>query len=249
MIPLEVAEITVTVEQEVTPSPLYLPFSAQYRLMVHLQHKLEAICFSFGQKHMPEKLQDEGWDCPEAVELNVWTNKFRFASPFRERVPKKHRIALLNQVSNIRNYAVSRTRIDSAELEKVLDSAAKLAMYLGEDRSLFEKLREEVVNTNSWLGEETDQLQKRLDAKLDVIAAARAKVDALEEITRAAFDKGLLKRQNAAHTKVLMAIERAEADQPADVTDRSVAPSSLDWVNGLENSLMLGEDSQEESWT
>lgn len=249
MIPLEVAESTVTVEQEVTPSPLYLPFSAQHRLMVHLQHKLEAICFSFGQKHMPEKLQEAGWDCPEAVELNAWTNEFRFSRPFRERVPKKRRIALLNQVSNIRNYAVSRTRIDSAELEKVLDSAAKLAMYLGEDRSLFEKLQEEVVNTNNWLGEETDQLQKKLDAKLEVIAAARAKVDALEESTRVAFDKGLLKRQNAAHAKVLMAIERAEVDQPVAVTDCSVAPSSLDWVNGLENSLMLGDDIQEESWT
>jgi predicted outer membrane protein len=155
----------------------------------------------------------------------------------------------LDSITNIRNYAVSRTRIDTAELKNVLASAAQLAIVFGEEGSVFEKLREDVINTNNWLGEETEQLQNTLDAKLTVIAAARAKVDALEEGTRAAFDKRLLKRQNAAHAKVLMAIERADADQPSEVTDRSVAPSSLDWVNGLENSLMLGDDSQEESWT
>jgi predicted outer membrane protein len=248
MIPIEVAESTVTGEQEIPQSPLYLPFSAQHRLMTHLQHRLEAICFSFGQQHMPEKLRAEGWDCPEAVELNVWTMEFRSARCFKDRLPKAtQRWALLSSVANIRNYAVSRTRIDSAELEKVLVSAAELAIVLGEEGAMFEKLREEVISTNKWLGEETDQLQKRLDAKLNVFEAARAKVDALEEGTRASFDKGLLKRQNAAHAKVLMAIERAGADQLAEVTDRSIAPSSLDWVNGLENSLMLGDDSQEES--
>ncbi|KAH6954693.1 hypothetical protein DER45DRAFT_570892 [Fusarium avenaceum] len=245
----EIAESTVTGEEEVTPSPLYLPFSAQHRLMVHLQHKLEAICFSFGQKHMPEKLRTEGWDCPEAVELNVWTNEFREARPFKERVPKRRRSALLDQVANIRNYAVSRTRIDFAELRNALSAAVHLAILLGEDWSMFGKLREEVVSTNKWLAEEKEQLQKRLDAKLGVIAAARAKVDTLEEVTRAAFDKGLLKRQNMAHAKILMAIEKVEADQLVEVTDCSVTPSSLDWVNGLENSLMLGDDSQEESWT
>jgi hypothetical protein len=244
----EVADSTVTGEQEIQQSPLNLPFSAQHRLMIYLQHRLEAICFSFGQQHMPEKLRAEGWDCPEAVELNVWTNEFRSAHYFKGRLPKvAQRWALLNSVANIRNYAVSRTRIDFTELEKVLTSAAEFAIVLGVEGPMFEKLREEVISTNNWLGEETDQLQKKLDAKLNVFVAARAKVDALEEGTRAAFDKGLLKRQNTAHAKVLMAIERAEADQLAEVTDRSVAPSSLDWVNGLENSLMLGDDSQEGS--
>ncbi|KAH7245519.1 hypothetical protein BKA59DRAFT_544769 [Fusarium tricinctum] len=246
----EAAESTINGEPDTTPSPLYLPFSAQHRLMIHLQHKLEALCFSFGQQHIPEKLRAEGWDCPEAVELNVWTAEFRFNRYFRERLPQlaQHN-TLLDSITNIRNYAVSRTRIDTAELKNVLASAVQLAIVLGEEGSVFEKLREDVINTNNWLGEETEQLQNTLDAKLTVIAAARAKVDALEEGTRAAFDKRLLKRQNAAHAKVLMAIERADADQPSEVTDRSVAPSSLDWVNGLENSLMLGDDSQEESWT
>ncbi|KAM0337077.1 hypothetical protein ACHAPQ_003509 [Fusarium lateritium] len=243
----ELVESKVTTEQEVTHLPLYLPFAAQHRLMIHLQHGLEAICFSFGQRHMPEKLRAEGWDCPEAVELNIWTQEFRFAQYFKDRLPEPvQRRALLNSVANIRNYAVSRTRIDFPEMEKILASAAELAIVLGEEGSIFEKLREDVVSTNNWLVEETGQLQKRFDAKLNIFATARAKVDALEEGTRAAFEKGLLKRQNTAHAKVLMAIERAEADQLAEVIDRSVAPSSLDWVNGLENSLMLGDDSQEE---
>ncbi|KAM0230691.1 hypothetical protein ACHAP5_011297 [Fusarium lateritium] len=248
IIPKEVAESRVISIQEVKHLPLYLPFAAQHRLMIHLQHRLEAICFSFGQRHMPEKLRTEGWDCPEAVELNIWTDAFLSEQYIRDRLPKPvQRRALLKSVANIRNYAVSRTRIDSAELEKILASAAELAMILGEEGSMFEKLREEVVSTNDWLAEETNQLQKRFDAKLNVLATARAKVDALEEGTRAAFDKGLSKRQNTAHAKVLMAIERAETDQLAEVIDRSIAPPSLDWVNGLENSLMLGDDSQEES--
>ncbi|KAI6758628.1 hypothetical protein HG530_010868 [Fusarium avenaceum] len=249
ILPIEVEESTINGDQDTTPPPLYLPFSTQHRLMTHLQHKLEVLCFSFGQQHIPEKLRAEGWDCPEAVELDVWTEEFRFKRYFRERLPQlAQRNTLLDSVANIRNYAVSRTRIDTAELKKVLASAAQLAIVLGEEGSVFEKLREDVINTNNWLGEETDQLQNTLEAKLAVIAAARAKVDALEEGTRAAFDKRLLKRQNAAHAKVLMAIERADADQPVEITDHSVAPSSLDWVNGLENSLMLGDDSQEESW-
>ncbi|KAF4998606.1 hypothetical protein FGRMN_2932 [Fusarium graminum] len=236
-------------ELESAPEPLYLTFRAQHKLMIHLQQSLEAMCFAFGQKHMPEILQSEGWDCPEAVELQVWTDKLRLAQCFRNLLPQpKKRRALLSSVVGIRDHAVSRTRLDSAELEKVLVAAQEMARLIGEEKDISanERLCEEVIDTNRWLEEEKDQLTHRLDTKLSMFAAARAKVDALEETSRAAFDQGLKKRQSAAQTKVLLAIEKAEADQLADVPDRSVAPSSLDWVNGLENSLMLGEESQTE---
>ncbi|KAM0354871.1 hypothetical protein ACHAPU_000707 [Fusarium lateritium] len=237
-------------EPKSAPEPLCLPFSAQHKLLVYLQQNLEAMCFAFGQKHSPEALQRQGWDCPEAVELQVWTNELLYARCFVDLVPKaSKRTRLLNSVATIRDYAVSRTRLDAVELEKVLAAAQEMARLIGEakDTSATEKLCEEIISTNRWLEEEKDQLKNRLDAKLRVFEAARAKVDLLEETTRAAFDRGLLKRQNAAHMKVLFAIGKAETDQSADIPDRSVAPSSLDWVNGLENSLMLGEESQTES--
>ncbi|KAF5667183.1 hypothetical protein FHETE_5886 [Fusarium heterosporum] len=245
----EVVQSALT-KPESSPKPLCLPFSAQHRLMVYFQHSLEAMCFAFGQRHMPEILQEQGWDCPEAVELQVWTKELRFADCFRDRgLEGAKRIILLSSVAKIRDYAVSRTRLDSEELEKILTAAREMVAIVGEEQdiSTTEKLCEDVVDTNRWLEEEKDQLTNKLGTKLGMLAAARAKVDALEETTRAAFDRGLQKRQSAAHTKVLIAIEKAEADKLADVPDRSVAPSSLDWVNGLEASLMLGEESQTES--
>lgn len=56
--------------------PVYSPFQAQHNLLVHLQKLLELVCYNFGKKLMPDIMLQRGWNCPELVELNRWTEEF-----------------------------------------------------------------------------------------------------------------------------------------------------------------------------
>ncbi|KAF5025520.1 hypothetical protein F66182_2425 [Fusarium sp. NRRL 66182] len=233
-------------EVEGSTTLLYLPYGAQHRLVVYLQQHLEHICFAFGQRHMAEVLLDRGWDCPEAVELHIWMQEFRSQEHARDGVPsiKQHR-RLLDSIIKIRNYAVDRTRIDCAEVERLLSYALTLTKIMGEGKSVevTEKLREDIIGANQWLGEETEQLNKRFDSKLNEIKSARVKLDELEEATNAAFRRGVLQRQERVSSKVILSIQKAEASgQKTDPQGQPVTMTGLDWVNDLENSLVFEED-------
>ncbi|CAG7558188.1 unnamed protein product [Fusarium equiseti] len=226
-----------------TPSPIYLNFNAQHRLMVFLQQKLEEMCFAFCQHRMPQTLLDNGWDCPESAELQNWVVALKEELPSTLR-PKGRR-ALINSMSKIRDSAVSRTRINNFQLEELLSDALKLAMLLEQDQSVntIKRIREDMEATYRYLDEERKQLEKSCNFKLGQITAARAKLDDLERATKAAFDKSLLTRHNKARSMVLESIQNAEAlEHKLDPEDRSVTMSSLDLVNDLENSLTLDED-------
>ena len=47
-----------------------LPFHLQHRILVSVQDSLEKARYAFAQRLLADMLQKEGWNCPEAVELN-----------------------------------------------------------------------------------------------------------------------------------------------------------------------------------
>ncbi|KAF6525193.1 hypothetical protein HZS61_010988 [Fusarium oxysporum f. sp. conglutinans] len=173
---------------------IYLPFSAQHKLMVHLQERLETMCFSFAQRVMPHALEGRGWDCPEMVQLHHWMKDSVFQRYAEQRVPdEEQRDQLLNSVIEIRRCAVDRKRIDTTALEALLSSALELANVLAEQTSVneLEQLRDSVIQTSQRLADETQILQARYETKLQEITVARARLDAMEEKTKAALSKRL----------------------------------------------------------
>ncbi|KAF2183308.1 hypothetical protein K469DRAFT_583254, partial [Zopfia rhizophila CBS 207.26] len=57
--------------------PLHLPLKSLHQLLIKVQAILENTCYAFGYNMMGDILQKDGWDGPECVELNIWTQLFR----------------------------------------------------------------------------------------------------------------------------------------------------------------------------
>ena len=55
--------------------PVYLLFQTQYKLLILAQETLERACYEFTVTAMIGLIDSEGWDCAEALELDIWTRK------------------------------------------------------------------------------------------------------------------------------------------------------------------------------
>ncbi|UNI16717.1 hypothetical protein JDV02_003130 [Purpureocillium takamizusanense] len=165
--------------------PIYLPFKSQHNLLVHLQHLLEAICYDFGRRAVPELLQRRGWDCAEAVELNRWTEEFaKLHEPFpaNERI-KKPLGQLLRSVANIRHTAVHRIRVSAKGVEQFLLDAEALALLLGDIKQVdnISKMRRETQAATEELQRNKQFLRSRLEDTLKGLAAQREELKLLED--------------------------------------------------------------------
>jgi hypothetical protein len=218
--------------------------------MVHLQERLETMCFSFAQRVMPHALEARGWDCPEMVQLHHWMEDSVFQDYAEQKVPDvEQRAQILNSVIEIRRCAVDRKRIDTTVLNTLLSSALRLAKLVEEAASVdeIERLGDNVVQTADRLAEETQVLQARYETKLQKIASGRAKLGIFEERTKAALSKRLEQSRAMANDRIIMLIRGAECSTPkVALPGVSTARSCLDWINDLESSLALGEDDHED---
>ncbi|KAF9773105.1 hypothetical protein IL306_009148 [Fusarium sp. DS 682] len=228
---------------------IYLPFSAQHKLMVHLQQRLEDMCFSFAQRAMPDLLERRGWHCAEMAELQHWMKDYGFQEYVRNKVPDQEQSDQLLRLSVIRNCAVNRKRIDTTVLGGLLFFSLELAKVLEEPSAVDEiaQLRDGVIQATQRLAEETQVLHERYDTKLQAITAARAKLNIFEEKTNAELSKRLEQSRSKANGRIITLIREAECSTPkAAPPGGSMAGSCLDWVNDLESSLALEEDDQED---
>ncbi|KAF5702083.1 benzoate carboxyl methyltransferase [Fusarium globosum] len=248
--------INSVIERDISPpapeprEPIYLPFSAQHKLMMHLQERLETMCFSFAQRVLPHALESRGLDCPEMLQLHLWMKDPAFQHYMEQTVPDmERRLQMISFVANIQRCAVNRKRIDTTVLEALLSSALDLAKVLEEQSSVdeLEHLRESVIQTNHRLAEEIQVMQTRYERTLQEITAARARLDIMEERAKALLSKRLEKSRSAANGRIIMLIREAECSTPkAALLGGSTTRSCLDWMNDLESSLALGEDDHED---
>ncbi|KAF5976083.1 hypothetical protein FCOIX_7337 [Fusarium coicis] len=230
--------------------PVYLPFSAQHKLMVHLQERLETMCFSFAQRVLPHALESRGWECPEMVQLHLWMKDPIFQHYVEKNVlDMERRHQMTSFVIEIRRCAVNRKQIDTTLLEALISSALELAKVLEEERSVndLEQLRDSVTQTTHRLAEETQVIQDRFETKLQEITAARARLDVMEEKTKALLSRRLEKSRSTANGRIIMLIREAQCSTPqVALPGGSTTRSCLDWMNDLESSLALGEDDHED---
>ncbi|KAF4438572.1 hypothetical protein FACUT_4847 [Fusarium acutatum] len=229
---------------------IYLPFSAQHKLMMYLQERLETMCFSFAQRVLPHALESRGWDCPEMVQLHLWMKEPVFQHYVEQNMPDmERRLQMISFVIEIRRCAVDRKRIDTTVLKALLSSALELAKVLEEQPSVneLEQLRDSVIQTTHRLAEETQVLQTRYETKLQEITAARARLDAMEEKTKAALSRRLEQSRSMANGRIMVLIREAEcSNSKVALPGASTTRSCLDWMNDLESSLALGEDDHED---
>ncbi|EGX96174.1 hypothetical protein CCM_00829 [Cordyceps militaris CM01] len=54
--------------------PIQVPFIVQYHVCLAVQSTMEAVCFAYIQKHLPNALKERRWDCPESATLPNWLN-------------------------------------------------------------------------------------------------------------------------------------------------------------------------------
>ncbi|KAK5077834.1 hypothetical protein LTR64_003765 [Lithohypha guttulata] len=166
--------------------PVYLPFQTQHKLLVLAQETLERACYDFTIASMPELIKSEGWDCAEALELNIWTRKMEsredkflaedvaeLGKPFND---------LLDTVAQIRHTAVHRLRISANRIGLYLQDAESLSRLL-HDRGCLQslsRLRRETHLAIEDLKGNKDLLESQLAVKMKDITARRAELDRLE---------------------------------------------------------------------
>ncbi|KAF4340310.1 hypothetical protein FBEOM_5821 [Fusarium beomiforme] len=246
----DAADTTITPPVPGEPEePIYLPFSAQYKLLVHLQQRLENMCFSFAKRVMPDLLQRRGWECAEMVQLQHWMKDDGFQDYVRQKVHDIEQADQLLSLSLIHICTLHRKPINASGLRIVLSSSVELAKVLEEPDSVEEidHLHGAVAQTTQRLTEETRVLQAHYDAKLHEIAVARAKLDTWEEKTKEFRTKRLEQSRSKANDRIITLIREAECATPkAALPGGSTMGSCLDWVNDLESSLALGDDVQED---
>ena len=228
-------------------SPVYLPFGTQHRLFVHLQALLEAACYEFGHKEMPQTLQHNGWECAEAAELNRWTEEFlRRKGEFpNAQLVKRPLEELFRSIASIRHTAVHRIRVSTKRIGDFLLDAETLALLLGQTRytDKIAKLRREMQTTMEELQGNRHLLRSKLDETLRGIAAQRAELSRLEEAAIAETEKEDWEYQKLAGLSVQEAIEPSEASFSTAIDTEKETALGIE-----ETDSEPGDDQQEDDW-
>ncbi|RDL36161.1 uncharacterized protein BP5553_06773 [Venustampulla echinocandica] len=118
-----------------TPPLVYLPFRLEHTLMTCIQKLLEETCFHFAEKWIPDLLRKQGWDTPEAGELNHWWGALkhsqvpRHAVNFQSSDEVEYLIVRLHQV---RHAAVHRLRSDEI-IKRMLKDAVDFVSGFGDE--------------------------------------------------------------------------------------------------------------------
>ncbi|KAH6966209.1 hypothetical protein EDB82DRAFT_561984 [Fusarium venenatum] len=120
---------------------VYLPLGPQTRLLSKIQTLLEHACFTYAEKHLPQLLDENDWDCPEAGELNVWMHHLAIHGLelhylARDRGITERLSSVMHSVENIRHDAVHRNRVEISRLAIYLDHAVDLCTVLGDQEDL-----------------------------------------------------------------------------------------------------------------
>lgn len=151
--------------------------------MEKLQKTLELTCYEFGARVLPDIMRKRGWDCPESVELNKWTELLKREGVVERNSTRKPLKELLHSIANIRHTAVHRLRTNSIGLERFLGDAEDLAGALGNTvyANAISQLRSNAESALAELRQNKQFLQLRLDKTRAAIAKQRAELDRREQ--------------------------------------------------------------------
>ncbi|KAK7957312.1 uncharacterized protein PG986_006534 [Apiospora aurea] len=156
--------------------PVHLPFKSQHQLLVHLQQLLERSCCDFAAQERPQYLQQQGWDCAEAVLSKRPTSLKgkKSAKPLEQ---------LFTSITNIRHTAVHRNRISAAAVEDFFRDAEAFTALLGDTKATetIARMRQELQMTIEELERNTKAVDSKLDRTMHEIGAKREELRRLEK--------------------------------------------------------------------
>ncbi|CVL09117.1 uncharacterized protein FMAN_14247 [Fusarium mangiferae] len=221
--------------------PVYLPFPIEHMLMGKLQKTLELACFDFGTRVLPNIMRKRGWECPESVELNRWTELFGREGSMRGKIDKDLPKELLRSIASIRHTAVHRLRSNSAGLERFLADAERLAGILGDTvhAKAISQLRSDAQSALVELTQNKHFIQRQLERAQEEIAKKRAKLDQEEQEVLRCIAKEDEKYRMLAGDRLQNALELMGCSKIA--TDKEGAV--LDGSNGMEANVFYADDS------
>lgn len=183
-----VPELPTQVESKV-PSlrPASIPYNVQHLILTTTQRLLEECCFDFAVKWAPTMVESKGWDCAEAVELTQWT---RTLAKLCEKLPADAVFndsgiplaTVFSSTDSLRHSAVHRLLTSAQGIQKMVQSAIRLATMLGDntraailepvEAGLDRRIKDMKLNKNF--------LENRLDSQLQMIREQREELDRKE---------------------------------------------------------------------
>ncbi|KAI9812000.1 MAG: hypothetical protein M1827_004892 [Pycnora praestabilis] len=168
--------------------PAYLPYKLQHHVLTKVQSLLEECCWEFSLKWLPQIASELNWDCPEALELNVFT-------PILAKQGTTLPLTAFNGdggidqfeaffvTNEIRHAAVHRLRISAAGIQRMVAASIRMAQTLNDivratelatiDRELACCIEDMELNKQF--------LERRLDDQLEALAEAKAELLRKEE--------------------------------------------------------------------
>jgi hypothetical protein len=147
--------------------------------LAQLQSVLEAACYEFGKRTMPDIFRRRGWDCAEALELNRCVRELQQCSFMSGNPTKKPLNELFRSIANIRHTAVHRRRVSLHAIRQFFTDAETLLLLFGdygrkreivrmwqEVRTMFARTKQNRQNQQTF--------QSTVGKSLRVIASKRA---------------------------------------------------------------------------
>ncbi|KAM0381267.1 hypothetical protein ACHAPY_005471 [Fusarium culmorum] len=145
---------------------VFLGLPVQAFVLTKIQTLLEHACYTFAEQWLPHILFENGWDCPEAGELNVWMHHFNFnvermtlCHVAQEHGMKESLSDVMHSAKEIRHNAVHRNRVEINELAIHMDHAVDLCTILGVQEDL-----DKVKAIRDYAKTEIDSLQATIQA-------------------------------------------------------------------------------------
>ncbi|KAF5989278.1 hypothetical protein FBULB1_1090 [Fusarium bulbicola] len=183
-----------------------LPFSSPYKLAGYLQQILEQACFAYGQKHWPELLRKNNWDCVEAVSLSTWVKKLEATLDTQ---PSR---CLLQSIAEVQATAVERRPIDWPMMEKLFDDAVELTKILKvkEYGEIILQVQVDIGKIIKGLSQDEKETQSQEEKKLQWIAEERRKLDEREAEVRKDREKSTNEFQKSAEWEVKRVLKEAK---------------------------------------
>lgn len=209
-------------EQTSPGNLLTISYTVQHRLLSEIQRILEEACFYFAKRRQLDILQTMSWDCPEAIELNVFMRKaglsfVRFDEDGTAHCESYSMSRLIASVSRIRHAAVHRERVTTTALEDMLYDSGDLLYFLGDDRAMgiMDDLHSKVKQGLAELGERERQVDKHVDVEMHKIRTQRAKLDEWERNLTLAAEEQKREMRDGAGVGISAALASSRTDSPA----------------------------------
>ncbi|KAG9250635.1 uncharacterized protein F5Z01DRAFT_350647 [Emericellopsis atlantica] len=232
--PLKAAQLAPPSDQDLDLSTalLEVDYSTQHRVLTCTQFLLEQACFDFAKRTFPSILEENGWDCAEALELNLMAKALsaRPRGPSSSLKLKSKPIqGCIDIISEIRHAAVHRHRLSAKTLDQHLHTAVDL-LEAFDDRGRLEQIKK--------LSDKIRFLLLQLDLDSNTIRSALSK----EEVQIENQIRLLDQRKEALRFRAKTSLQRTQTAASLDLEEAlySAIPRTTAGATLKEGRCLLG---------